>query len=114
MNENNKKIMKRLTLATFALIVCGATLFALDVSSSIFNGIFEIGPGVVTDEGGLTNIPGNTTNAGPDWADIMKSTGSTKPGGDDRSPATPRGFFDTSNANGGEGAFITDDASAAG
>src|SRR5262249_59447562 len=48
----------------------------------------------------------------------MLSTGSTSPGGDDRTPPTPRGAFNPNapfnQSFSPEGAFVTDDASAGG
>ncbi len=38
--------------------------------------LFELGPGVSTDEGGLTNILGDGIVAnGPDWADLFDASG---------------------------------------
>jgi hypothetical protein len=65
----------RIVLALSGAMILGLGLatFLADVTSFV---PFELGPGVGTDEGGLTNIlgDGNTGN-GPDWADIFNGNG---------------------------------------
>ena len=91
--DNGRTRVWMFTAGTVLVLGLG-TLLALDVGSTIFTGVFELGPGASTDEGGLTNILGNTTDPGPDWADIFDASG----------------VFNT--AFGGEGAFVRDDVSA--
>ena len=49
------------------------------VSASI-EGLFELGPGINDDEGGVTNLYGIVTDSGPDWADLFNANGEVIPG----------------------------------
>ena len=123
MNRKSKNITKTVAIVASALVLGVAGLFADQITTTIFNKYFQLGPadGAATggDEVGSANILHSIDsnadyNAAPDWANIMVSTGSTSAGGDDRTPKTPRGVFNPNSGFGGEGAFVTDDASAGG
>ena len=95
MSEKDKKMTRVLAFTAGIVLVLGlGTLLALDIGSTIFTGVFELGPGATSDEGGLTNILGNTIDPGPDWADIFDGNGNVI------------------SAFGGEAAFVRDDVSA--
>src|SRR2546428_5794439 len=123
MNRKSKNITKTVAIVASALVLGVAGLFADQITTTIFNKYFQLGAadGAATggDEIGSANILHSSDsnadyNAAPDWANIMVSTGSASPGGDDRTPKTPRGVFNPNSGFGGEGAFVTDDASAGG
>src|SRR5438094_10614229 len=123
MNRKSKNITKTVAIVASALVLGVAGLFADQITTTIFNSYFQLGPADGTstggDEVGITNIlhsidSNSAYNAAPDWADIMQPTGSTNPGGDDRTPKTPRGVFTPNSGFGGEGAFVRDDASSRG
>ena len=97
MNFRKKKITKGMALtAALALFVGVGTLLA-DLPG-FFANVFELGPGLGSDESGRTNIlgDGNASN-GPDWADLFNGSGRFTP------PAL-----------GGTGVFVKDDVSAGG
>src|SRR3989454_8729505 len=123
MNRKSKNITKTVAIVASALVLGVAGLFADQITTTIFNKYFQLGPadGAATgsDEVGSANILHSIDsnadyNAAPDWANLMLSTGSASAGGDDRTPKTPRGVFNPNSGFGGEGAFLTDDASAGG
>src|SRR5438094_844254 len=87
-----------------ALLVIGS---AQGLPTTPLSTYFELGPGTATDEGGLTNILGNATDAGPDWANLFDASGNKVTSG---SPATPV----CEQAPGKECAFIADPSSAGG
>lgn len=61
-----------------ALVMLGSALLAAaPVANAVhLNNQFELGPGLSSDEGGLTNILGDGLSSdGPDWADIFGSNG---------------------------------------
>src|SRR5438552_3014486 len=72
MNSRKNKIIRGVTLAAaLALFVGVVTLFAapnvVTIVGTIFDGIFELGPG--TDEGGVTNVRNDgVVGDGPDWS----------------------------------------------
>src|SRR5712691_4813133 len=72
MNSKRKKIATGIALALGIGLIAGVAT----VSAVHSINLFELGPGLSTDEGGLTNIlgDGNTAN-GPDWADIFDANG---------------------------------------
>lgn len=94
--------------AFMAAFATGMVIMTLGMAPPVFaanpadQSIFEIGPGQTCDEGGLTNILGDTTScssgtpsAGPDWADLFV--------------VNPDGTIGTSNLYGGAVArFIRD------
>src|SRR5206468_1099672 len=123
MNRKSKNITKTVAVVASALVLGVAGLFADQITTTIFNKYFQLGAadGAATlgDEIGSANILHSSDsnidyNAAPDWANIMVSTGSASAGGDDRTPKTPRGVFNPNSGFDGEGAFVTDDASAGG
>ena len=123
MNRKSKNITKTVAIVASALVLGVAGLFADQITTTIFNKYFQLGAadGAATlgDEIGSANILHSSDsnidyNAAPDWANIMVSTASASAGGDDRTPKTPRGVFNPNSGFGGEGAFVTDDASAGG
>jgi len=66
-------LRKAFIVAAAGLMFEAMPAFAVDPSDQT---TFELGPGVGTDEGGLTNILGDGLGAtGPDWADIFDASG---------------------------------------
>ena len=126
MDWRSNKVTRRIAIAAALVLFTGAVVVLADQltpNGTIFNGVFQLGPATGTAsngaEAGITNILHSSDSdpaysASPDWADIMQSTGSTNPGGDDRNPATPRGAFNPNSSFGGEGAFVSDDVSGGG
>src|SRR5438309_11629429 len=72
MNSRKKKIATAIALALGIGLIGGVAT----VSAVHSINLFELGPGLSSDEGGLTNIlgDGNTAN-GPDCADICDANG---------------------------------------
>jgi hypothetical protein len=95
--------------------MAGVTLLAsygvLSVQAVHNEGFFELGPTAGTPEAGITNILGNTTAAGPDWADLFTATG---PSGTDVTQVIANGIKVCETSPGKECAFIADPSSAAG
>jgi hypothetical protein len=61
------------TIASAAVLAVALISSALAVHD---DNLFELGPGVVSDEGGVTNILGDGIAAnGPDWADLFDANG---------------------------------------
>src|SRR5262249_3432998 len=88
--------------AAAGLSIGAAALFADQITTTIFNSYFQLGPADGASSGGdeinsaniLHSADSNAAySAAPDWADLMVSTGSSAQGGDDRTPKTPRGMF---------------------
>jgi hypothetical protein len=90
MNPTKKTTTTRTVLALAIVLVVGT------VTVSGLNGsLFELGPGLSTDEGGLTNILGDgNPGTGPDWGDIFDQNGNVV------------------NSFGGVASFVRDDVSA--
>jgi uncharacterized repeat protein (TIGR01451 family) len=91
------------------LVVALAALFLTAGAQAVHQeNFFELGPGVATDENGLTNIlgDGNAAN-GPDWADLFTATGAKK-------DANNNNIADCEESPGRECAFIADESSAGG
>src|SRR5262249_47844735 len=95
----NFKNMKRSRKIGIALVLAATVFLAVGTVLGNFVNIlttnFELGPGAASDENGLTNILGNTTDPGPDWADLFDGSGN---------------FIGST----GTGAFLADDISAGG
>ncbi len=61
-----------------ALVMVGSALLVVAPATGAvhLNDQFELGPGLITDEGGLTNILGDgLASDGPDWADLFGADG---------------------------------------
>jgi hypothetical protein len=86
---------RQITLGALALTIA-LTAGVATVLAVHNDNLFELGPGIATDEGGLTNILGDgVAGNGPDWADIFDQNGKVV------------------NLFGGNGAvFVKDDVSA--
>src|SRR5215471_11891406 len=111
MNSINRIMTKKMLLGiaiTVGLSVV-TLLAAPNVIGTIFDGVFELGPGLANPDGsesGVTNILGDGSAAtGPDWRDIMTPLTPT-------ALAPDRGVFNPNSGFGGEGAFLSDDVSA--
>src|SRR5262249_44214220 len=96
----NFKNMKRSRKIGIALVLAATVFLAVGtVLGNFFNVLttnFELGPGLGSDETGLTNILGDgqiSSSNGPDWADIFDASGN---------------FIGST----GTGAFLADDISA--
>src|SRR6266571_4320627 len=75
--SRNRHLARRATYAALLIGVMALAAVSIPTTYAVHDDkIFELGPGVNTDEGGKTNIlgDGNALN-GPDWADIFGSTG---------------------------------------
>jgi hypothetical protein len=72
------------------------------------DGFFELGPTPTAPEANITNILGNTTDPGPDWADLFDANGAPIDSDNDGTPDFQEVF------GGRAAAFIADPSSAAG
>jgi hypothetical protein len=104
---------RKLLLVPIFIAVCTALLFTVGAQAVHNEGYFELGPGASSDEGGVANILGNNTNAGPDWADLFTATA---PSGTvvTKKDANSNGTPDCEESPGKECAFIADASSAGG
>src|SRR5437867_266602 len=96
------------------LLVALAALFVIGGAQAVHNdGYFELGPTATAPEANVTNILGNATDAGPDWADLFTATG---PSGTNvtKKDANNNQTADCEEAPGKECAFIADPSSAGG
>jgi hypothetical protein len=69
---------RRLASLGVAIAVVGLLVVFLVAPAGAVHlqGLFELGPtATTTDEGGVTNILGNSTDPGPDWANIFDASG---------------------------------------
>src|SRR5438876_5266886 len=58
------------------LLVALAALFMVGGAQAVHNdGFFELGPTPTAPEANITNIIGNATDPGPDWANLFTATG---------------------------------------
>src|SRR5215510_10833669 len=94
MNPRKAKTIRIALVLVAGLFVTVGTMLGLNFVNVLTTN-FELGPGSNLDEGGLTNILGNTTDPGPDWADLFDGSGN---------------FIGST----GTGAFLADDISAGG
>src|SRR5262245_54621543 len=92
MNARQAKTTRIAVVLVAGLFVTVGTMLGLNFVNVLTTN-FELGPGSNLDEGGLSNILGNGTDPGPDWADLFDATGN---------------FIGAT----GTGAFIKDDISA--
>jgi len=90
------------------LVVLTALFVTVGAQAVHDEGLFELGPTPTAPEAGITNILGNATDPGPDWADLFTAAGLLKDSDNDGNP-------DFREVYGGHAAaFIADPSSAGG
>jgi hypothetical protein len=90
------------------MLAAVALLLAAGAQAVHDDGFFELGPTPTNPEGGITNILGNATDPGPDWADLFTATGALTDSDNDGNPDFREVF------GGHAAAFIADPSSAGG
>jgi len=91
------------------LVTVAAALLAIAGAQAVHDdGFFELGPTPTAPEAGITNILGNATDPGPDWADLFNANGTNKDTDNDGVPDFIELF------GGHAAAFIADPSSAGG
>jgi hypothetical protein len=99
---------RRRFLLGLILVAAFAALFVVAGAQAVHNeGFFELGPTPTAPEANITNILGNATDPGPDWADLFTATGA-------KADANNNNIPDCEESPGRTCAFIADPSAAAG
>jgi hypothetical protein len=99
-------ILPMLGIAAVALVLAGS-------AQAVHTGFFELGPTPTAPEANITNILGNSTDTGPDWADLFTATGDFKDSNSNGIPDFEENLFGV-GTGGIAAAFISDPSSAGG
>jgi hypothetical protein len=95
------------------LLIAAAALVLAGGAQAVHTGFFELGPTPTAPEANITNILGNSTDTGPDWADLFTASGGFKDSNSNSIPDFEENLFGV-GTGGLAAAFIADPSSAGG